>query len=371
MRLKVLFTIPNFDTAGSGLALFNLASSLDVSKFDVHVLCKHNKGEFFKVVEKSHLTIHVFEYETAMRPIFKGLMGAYQVSRKLKAIKADIIYSYHYSSDYSEPLSAFLAGIKWIYVKKNMSWFGPSLNAWKLRTFFAKGINLQNSQMQREFFKESQKVVRIPIGVDTDSFVFKEKNLAFKSELNIDTNEFVFVHVSSLIPLKGLDTILDSFNSLSQGISNITLLIVGPNQTEYVQEMMVKYDSNKKIKFIGKTPQVAKYLNISDVFIQATKNEGRREGAPIALQEAMACGLICLGSRIAGIEDQLAAFDQLLFEASNAEELKSKMLSVYELSETDSKNLKQDLRNYVLENYSLKNEVRLTQEWLYKLCNKK
>jgi glycosyltransferase involved in cell wall biosynthesis len=371
MKMRVLFTIPNFETAGSGFALFNLASNLDRSKFDVHVLCKHDQGDFFKVVENSHLTIHVFEYETPMRPVFKGLKGAYKVSKKLKAIKPDIIYSYHYSSDYSEPLAAFFAGIKWIYVKKNMSWFGPSLNAWKLRTFFAKGVNLQNSQMQREFFADSKKVVRIPIGVDTDSFVIKEKDLAFKAELNIDSNEFVFIHVSSLIPLKGLDTILDSFNLLSQRVSNITLLIVGPSQTEYVQELMVKYDPNKKIKFIGKTPHVAKYLNISDVFIQATKNEGRREGAPIALQEAMACGLICLGSRIAGIEDQLGAFDQLLFEASNVEELESKMLSIYELSEIDSKNLKQDLRNYVVENYSLKNEVRLTQEWFNKLCNKK
>ena len=184
MKLRVLFTIPNFDTAGSGFALFNLASNLDVSKFDVHVLCKHNKGEFFKVVERSHLILHVFDFETPMRPVFKGLMGVYKVSRKLKAIKPDIIYSYHYSSDYSEPLAAFFAGIKWIYVKKNMSWFGPSLNAWKLRTFLAKAVNLQNLQMKREFFGDSKKLVKIPIGVDTDKFTIKPKDFNFKVELS-------------------------------------------------------------------------------------------------------------------------------------------------------------------------------------------
>lgn len=92
MKLRVLFTIPNFDTAGSGLALFNLASSLNVSKFDLNVLFKHSKGEIFKVVESSHLTVHVFDYDTPMRLILKGLKGAFDAYRKLRESTYSFLY---------------------------------------------------------------------------------------------------------------------------------------------------------------------------------------------------------------------------------------------------------------------------------------
>ncbi|WP_348799484.1 hypothetical protein [Flavobacterium adhaerens] len=36
-KLKILYTIPNFDTAGSGKVLYDLAQNLDKDKFEVHI----------------------------------------------------------------------------------------------------------------------------------------------------------------------------------------------------------------------------------------------------------------------------------------------------------------------------------------------
>ena len=44
----------------------------------------------------------------------------YQLSNIFKKINPDIIHSYHYAADYTEPIAARMAGIKWIYTKKNM-----------------------------------------------------------------------------------------------------------------------------------------------------------------------------------------------------------------------------------------------------------
>ena len=46
-KIKILYTIPNFDTAGSQKPLFEIAKLLDKNKFIVEIVCLHNRGDFF------------------------------------------------------------------------------------------------------------------------------------------------------------------------------------------------------------------------------------------------------------------------------------------------------------------------------------
>ena len=46
-RLKILYTIPNFDTAGSGIPLLKIASSLDKNYFESNIACLLDRGELF------------------------------------------------------------------------------------------------------------------------------------------------------------------------------------------------------------------------------------------------------------------------------------------------------------------------------------
>ena len=52
-KLKILFTIPNFDTAGSGIPLLKIAQNLDKNLFEPHIACLHDRGELFKDVQKN------------------------------------------------------------------------------------------------------------------------------------------------------------------------------------------------------------------------------------------------------------------------------------------------------------------------------
>ena len=56
-KCRILFTIPNFDTAGSGKALLNVAMNLDRNIFDPQICCAHDKGIFMKTVKASGLKI--------------------------------------------------------------------------------------------------------------------------------------------------------------------------------------------------------------------------------------------------------------------------------------------------------------------------
>ena len=59
IKIKILFTIPNFDSAGSGKALLNVAKNLDTSKFEPHICCSHSKGDYYKTVQDSGIPIHI------------------------------------------------------------------------------------------------------------------------------------------------------------------------------------------------------------------------------------------------------------------------------------------------------------------------
>ena len=99
--IKILYTIPNFDTAGSGKALLNIAIRLDKTKFEPHICCSHNNGDFFEKVKSSGIPVHIFQTTTLMKPRIKGLLNCLKIALYFKKLKFDLIHSFHYAPDYS------------------------------------------------------------------------------------------------------------------------------------------------------------------------------------------------------------------------------------------------------------------------------
>lgn len=358
--MRVLFTIPNFETAGSGHALLQLALGLKQKGFDIHIMAKHDRGRLVRIIRENNIPFHVCAFESPARPIIQLLIKCWRTSRVFRKIAPNVIYSYHYSADYSEPLAAMFSRISWIYVKKNMSWYGPSQNAWLIRSFLAQKINIQNTEMVEEFLHRfSKKLVHIPIGVDTN--VFKPKH-----DEKVET--FIFIHVSSLLPVKGIKVLLQAYALFCKEVcTKHQLLIIGPTEDEFVKDLITKYKSIPSITFLGKQQNIPEHLNKADCFIQSSLNQGRREGAPIALQEAMSTGLVCIGSRVAGINDQLCGFEHLQYDAENAHELKDRMIEVFHMSEQQRRDLGDQLRQRVFEHYSLEQEIERTAALLFEL----
>ena len=360
-KTKVLFTIPNFDTAGSGKALLNIATRLNDEKYTAVILCKHDKGDFFKKVLESGIKVHVFDYESPVRPILKGLQRVWKISRRLKLIKPDIIHSFHYSADYSEPLAAKMAGIKWVYTKKNMNWGGSSKNAWWLRTKLADHILVQNTDMFRFFTKfPKNKFSLVPRGVNISEFSVPNnvnKDI-LKTDLGLSVDLNYITCVANLVPVKGVEVLIDAFIQINQ--SRWGLLIVGDDNSDYgkqLRSLVYRSDLRDAIFFTGKVQNVKDYLSASEIFVLPTKNEGRREGSPVSMLEAMSLGLYVLGSNIPGIKDQLSDFGNLLFEAGNIEELKQKLVHAIGLGSFERHKVGLELGQQVSSKYSIELEV--------------
>ena len=359
-KIKVLFTIPNFDSAGSGKALLNIADGLNKDQFEPHILCLHKKGAFFETVEKSGIPVHVFNYLPCERPLWKMLYQSFVVARKFRKINPTIIHSFNYSSNYTEGLSAKIAGIKWIFTKKNMSWGGGSKRYWELRSFFATKIAVQNSDMIKQFYAESKKTFLLPRGVAATKFAPSLPKKEIRTAMNTSSDKRIIICVANFVPVKGIELLIEAFDSLKDQYPNWTVWLIGDTNNEYGMELLELVNNKKiqnKIIFSGKKSNVIDYLNHAEIFVLPTKDEGRREGTPVAMLEAMANSKVVIGSSIPGINDQLRNFPEHLFEAANTNDLKSKLEFFMTKNIEENKNIGQQFKDLVAAEFTIENEI--------------
>jgi glycosyltransferase involved in cell wall biosynthesis len=341
-RIKILFTIPNFDTAGSGKVVYDLVRGLDRTVFEPEICCFHDHGAFFQTIKTLGVKIHLFPFAAPYRPFLSFPL------RVFKKQKFDLIHSWHWSSDISEPLAAKLAGIPFVYTKKAMGWGNKS---WRWRSKLSTKIITINEDMVQQFFsKMLHKVEQIPLGIDTNYFVPLEKSDKIPETITIEKDDFVVLTVANLAPVKGVEILIEAVKLLND--DKIMVLIVGDHDNAYGHELMEQYRSDR-VHFSGKKQDVRPYLAIADVFVIPTKDEGRKEGLPIAPLEAMSSQRIVLGSDVSGIRDILKENKDLLFKANDIDELKDKLKIIMQLSNKEKLILEKKMRSYVVEYFHM------------------
>jgi glycosyltransferase involved in cell wall biosynthesis len=130
---------------------------------------------------------------------------------------------------------------------------------------------------------------------------------------------------------------------------------VGNDQSNYVEQLKHKYlKDHSNIIFTGKQLEVRHHLSMADVFVIPTKNEGKREGMPMAPVEAMSLGVPVIGSKVSGITDILEGFEDWVFEASNIDELSKLLHQAYKLPNSELKEIGRRMREKVKNQYTFK-----------------
>jgi glycosyltransferase involved in cell wall biosynthesis len=353
LKTKILFTIPNFDTAGSGKVLYDLANGLDKTKFDVEIACVHNKGSFFTEVEKLHLPVHFIDTTIPFKPYFSLFLRLKPIVKFLKTNKYDIVHSWHWSSDWTEVFATRMAGAKFIYTKKAMSWGNIH---WKIKSRFSNFIVTINDDIIK-FFPNKLEQELIPLGIDTD--YYNKKHFPTRQT----STDFKIITVANLVPVKGIEILIKAIHLLQN--PNLKLEIVGDTRDPYAEilkQMVADLQLEAQINFLGKNTDVRPFLADSDLFVIPTLNEGRKEGMPMALVEAMCMGIPVLGSNISGINYVLKDFPSLLFEAKNESDLSHKINKIYTKTPTERIIIGNDLEKHCQNHFAIQKFIDKHQE---------
>lgn len=359
--IRILFTTSNFDTAGSGKVIYDLIKGLDRSQFAIEIACGSDKGAFFKTIASLGVPIHVFPTKTAYRPYYSLLFRAWEIAKFYKQQQYDLIHSWQWSNDWTEALAARMAGVRWMYTKKAM---GYSSKHWYIKSYLADYIVTINEEM-RGYFPNKKQQQLIPLGLDTnyyspEQYHRKRENCVFQ-----------VVTVANLVPVKGLEVLLAAIQTFSS--QEVHLTVVGKDDTTYGVAMKAEVKRlglEAQVQFVGKQIDVRPYLAGADLYVIPTLDEGRKEGMPMALVEAMSMGIPVLGSDITGINFVLKDFPQCRFKAGDVTALVEAIKELRALSAQDRLVLGTALRRYCEAHFSMDSFIGSHEKLYCKLATK-
>lgn len=360
--VKILFTIPNFITAGSGQALVHVAKRLDPTRFAPSIAVLKMGGGLETEIQALGIPLLELPFAIDSRPLPTLPLRLWKAARKFRPFCFQIWHSYHYSNDYTEPLIARLAGAKaWVYTKKNMSWGGGGARAWTLRTRLAARIAAQNTAMIEQFFAQPpvrQKVTLLPRGVDTEKFrpgIAPCLNL--RQQYGISPDAIVIGTVAHLVPVKGHETLIEA----AARIPDIHLALAGkPVDLDYAHKLRALCERlavQNRVHFLGGVDNVAAFHAEMDLFVLPTLGRLRMEGCPVALLEAMACGMPSIATDIPGSQDIIEhGRSGLLVPPENVEAMTAAIRELC-LSPQRRSELAEAARQRILAHYTIEREV--------------
>ncbi len=144
---------------------------------------------------------------------------------------------------------------------------------------------------------------------------------------------FRILCIGSLQPYKGIEFLVEACSRLS---FDFRCQIVGEgNQRRNLETLIQRLHLENKVQLLGaKTQQeVASLLAETDCYVQPSvvQTDGKMEGIPVALMEAMACGLPVISTQISGIPELVKpGITGQLVPQRNAEALADTITHVFE-----------------------------------------
>jgi glycosyltransferase involved in cell wall biosynthesis len=150
-----------------------------------------------------------------------------------------------------------------------------------------------------------ERILLVPNGIDIDRFVpaSADERRALRAALGLPLDLPVIAFVGFFSSDKQPRVLFDAWRRLPVASA---LMFVGATRSSYfevddtIAPAMAAEASRQgvadRLKFVGVTHDVPSHLRAADLFVLPSK----REGLPVALLEAMACGLPCVASRLPG-----------------------------------------------------------------------
>lgn len=159
-----------------------------------------------------------------------------------------------------------------------------------------------------------ERILLVPNGIDIGRFApaSADQRSSARAHLSLPLTMPVIAFVGFFSADKQPRVLFDAWLSLQQGgQADAALMFIGATRSAYfevdgdIAPAMTRDAAaagvGNRLRFAGVTHDVPSHLQAADLFVLPS----RREGLPVALLEAMACGLPCIASRLPGSTDAI------------------------------------------------------------------
>jgi glycosyltransferase involved in cell wall biosynthesis/SAM-dependent methyltransferase len=326
---------------GAERVLWELASRLAARGHRVRVLCRAPAGEEPMPLERDGVS--VTHFPCARRSALSFLRGAVFAARRglerlLAAEPCDVVHLYQPLSGFGALRPARVRGLPVLYsflspapleyasregmsAHHRLGLVGRTAQAvlWGLERAClrrATAIHVLSEfsagQLWRLYGMPSDRLVRIPGGVDLAKFTPVRDRRTVRSALGLPTDAPLLLTVRNLEARMGLDALIRAMAILRRQVPNVRLLIGGAGSLRTALESLVEsLDLGNHIRFLGYVPDadLPRYYQAADAFVLPTRE---LEGFGLITVEAMACGTPVLGTAAGATPEILRPLDPSL-----------------------------------------------------------
>lgn len=327
---KVLFLA----TYGDFLATFELSNISLWNELGYEVHCASN----FKNEEYNLRTVKLLDYNAKLHEIafdrkpftINNIREYKRLINLIKKEKFDVIDTHNAVVSAFARIAAQQCGVKKVIYTPHSFFFykGCSIKnniIYKnVESFLARKTDLLIT-INKEDYEAAKKMpvrgkaIYVPgVGIDTNKIInLPVDKRKYCKEFSIPEDACIFISVGELINRKNHITAIKAFAKAN--ISNSYYLICGIGELkEELNSLIENLGMKNRILLLGYRIDAKEIMKASDIFIFPSY----QEGLPVALMEAMACGLPCIVSNIRGnvdlIQDKNGGW---LFEPNDVKEL--------------------------------------------------
>lgn len=152
-------------------------------------------------------------------------------------------------------------------------------------------------------FKHSRSSV-IRYGVNSEKFKITPKKKELLNHYGLADEDIIVVAVGRMVAKKGFLYLIKALPVVTKCYPRLKVLLVGDGEErKKLENLVLKLGLDKKVIFAGTVPftKLADYYNLGDIFIMPSvkDNSGNVDASPVAMMEAMTCGLPVIGTKYA------------------------------------------------------------------------
>jgi len=295
------------ERGGKERVIVDLTKNLDPSMFDSYVLCLNHAGSL--AAEISGRVLHLRQSNTRLR-FLKRILTLAGAVRCLHASDAHFVIGHNFSANFYAALSSvicrkknFVAVLHSYDSRAENTLLRKVLTRWILGRARATACVSQNVadsflSIHPRINRGTQHVIRN--GVDYSRFTIGPCSGKIRRQFNLNLSQPVIGTIGHLTSAKALDILINSMKIVTESIPEAALLIVGEGpQKQSLMDLAAANGLEKQIFFLGERKDVQKILNSINIFVLSSI----REGLPVSLLEAMACGKPVVVTNVGGIPE--------------------------------------------------------------------
>ncbi|MEJ9212303.1 N-acetyl-alpha-D-glucosaminyl L-malate synthase BshA [Bacillus smithii] len=190
---------------------------------------------------------------------------------------------------------------------------------------------VSNALVQETYQLIQPKKEIIPIYNFIDERIFKKISSShLKEEYGIRSDEKVIIHVSNFRSIKRVPDVVKVFARIFEKMPAKLLLVGDGPEMTVVSELVSDLGLDEEVFFLGKQDNLEELYSISDLMLLLSQ----KESFGLALLEAMACGVPCIGTNVGGIPEVIQnGVNGFICEPGDLADIVQKSLYLLENSE--------------------------------------